>query len=168
MTTVRTELNSEQLKSVFRGHAAAVAVVTLDGPAGPVGFTATSVISISATPPLLAFSVDSSSSSWPALAGAATVVVNFLADNQSRVASRFATHGIDRFDADDWSRLPSGEPVLGGTRAWVLARVIDRVAVGRSHLVSLHALDHGQEQPDARPLLYLDRAYHQAGHPVPS
>nr|WP_090033625.1 flavin reductase family protein [Cellulomonas marina] len=153
-------LTPEEYKDVFRQHAAGVAVVTLSGPRGPVGFTATSVISVSAAPPLLAFSVDSGSSSWPALSVARTVVVNFLAEDQADVSSRFATRGQDRFAGGGWSRLPSGEPVLHGTQSWVRARVLDRVPVGTSFLVSLHALEHGT-RPEARPLVYRDRAYHR-------
>ena len=70
----------------------------------PVGFTATSVISVSADPPLLAFSVDSASSAWRALADAETLVVNFLTAAQVEVSARFATSGIDRFATTEWSR----------------------------------------------------------------
>lgn len=163
MTTVTTELTPEQFTSVFRHHTAAVAVVTLQGPSGPVGFTATSVISVSATPPVLAFSINSASSSWPALATAETVVVNFLSADQTEVATRFATSGIDRFDADDWSTLPGGEPVLHHTKAWMRGRVIDRFPAGSSHLVTMHALDHAQERPDTPSLLYKERSYLQPG-----
>lgn len=160
-------LNPEQYKTVFRHHAAAVAVITLNGPSGPVGFTATSVTSVSAAPPVLAFSVSATSSSWPALATARTVVVNFLANDQAGVATRFATPGIDRFDADDWSDLPTGEPALDNTRAWVRARVLDRVPAGNSFILTLHALSHDTPRPAAGPLVYLDSTYHQSGEEVP-
>ncbi|MET9972722.1 flavin reductase family protein, partial [Streptomyces sp. NPDC006356] len=41
------------LRSVFRRHAAGVAVITARGETGPVGFTATSLSSVSAEPPML-------------------------------------------------------------------------------------------------------------------
>jgi flavin reductase (DIM6/NTAB) family NADH-FMN oxidoreductase RutF len=154
-------LDAEEFKTVFRHHAAAVAVVTLTGPAGPVGFTATSITSVSAEPPVLAFSVSASSSSWPALATTETVVVNFLAHNQADVAARFATPGIDRFAADDWFPLPTGEPVLENTRVNVRARILDRVAAGSSYILTLQALDHSYPQPAAGPLLYLNGTYHR-------
>lgn len=52
------------LRSVFRRHAAGVAVVTARGGAGPVGFTATSLTSVSADPPLVSFGISTGSSSW--------------------------------------------------------------------------------------------------------
>ncbi|MGM1030724.1 MAG: flavin reductase family protein [Actinomycetota bacterium] len=154
-----TTLDADRFRAIFRRHAAAVAVVTLNGPVGPVGFTATSVISVSATPPVLAFSVASASSSWPALSSAETVVVNFLRADQADVSTRFATPGIDRFGTGDWHALPSGEPVLHGTRAWMHAQVIDRIPVGASYLVAVRALASSAPPLDAEPLIYLNRTY---------
>ncbi len=153
------QLTPEQYKAVFRQHAAGVAVVTLAGGRGPVGFTATSVISVSAAPPLLAFSIDSASSSWPALAEASTLVVNFLADDQADVSARFAARGVDRFAGGGWTTLPTREPVLDGALSWVRGRVVQRTPVGTSFLVSLRALAHGT-RPDVAPLVYRDRAYY--------
>lgn len=153
------QLTPEQYKSVFRRHAAGVAVVTLLGDRGPVGFTATSVISVSAEPPLLAFSIDSGSSSWPALARTRTLVVSFLAQDQADLSARFAARGEDRFAAGGWSTLPTGEPVLDGAQSWVRGRVVQRTPVGTSYLVSVRALDHGTRD-DAEPLVYRDRRYY--------
>ncbi|ROR66705.1 flavin reductase family protein [Agrococcus jenensis] len=157
--TVEAVLDQHRYRAIFRQHAAAVAVVTLDGPTGPVGFTATSVISVSASPPVLAFSVAGTSSSWPALSTAETVVVNFLSADQADVSARFATPGIDRFADRGWDRLPTGEPVLHGVRARVRARVLDRIPAGSSFLVTLLGLDSDAPRRDARPLIYLDRTY---------
>ena len=55
-------LSPERFKLAFRNLAAGVSVVTADDGTGPVAMTATSVISISATPPLLVFSASQLSS----------------------------------------------------------------------------------------------------------
>lgn len=149
-------------KSVFRRHPAGVAVVTFAAGEVPYGFTATSVISVSADPPILTFSIDSGSSSWAALAEADTLVINFLAASQVEVSARFATRDIDRFADGGWSLLPSGEPVLDGSPAWVRGRVVQRTAIGRSFLVSVLALQ-AFEGEAASPLVYHDRTYHAVG-----
>ena len=154
------QLTPEEYKAVFRHHPAGVAVVTLLDGDRPVGFTATSVISVSAEPPLLAFSVASTSSSWPALARARTLAVSFLADDQVELSARFATSGVDRFAAGGWSSLPSGEPVIDDAVSWVRGRIVQRTPVGDSYLVSLRALAHAT-RPDAQPLVYRNRAYHR-------
>jgi len=167
------QLSSDQFKAVFRDHPAGVAVIALVHAGRPVGFTATSVISVSAAPPLLAFSLASTSSCWPAISAAGTLAVSFLADHQDHVSARFAASGIDRFADGGWSPLPTGEPVIDGAVSWCRARIVQRTPVGGSYLVSLRALAAGHADshsdggaaaatsPAASPLVYKDRAYHR-------
>ena len=154
------QLTPDEYKAVFRHHPAGVAVVALRDGDRLVGFTATSVISVSAEPPLLAFSIASTSSSWPALSRSRTLAVSFLADDQVEVSARFATSGIDRFAGGGWSSLPTGEPVIDDAVSWVRGRVVQRTPVGDSYLVSLRALAHAT-RPDAQPLVYRNRSYHR-------
>ena len=125
----------------------------------PVGFTATSVISVSAEPPMLAFSVAATSSGWPALSQADTLTVNLLGAEQVDVWARFATRDVDRFAGVAWRWLPTGEPVLDGVPAWIRGRVVERLPVGSSILVVVQALESSQGDGVA-PLVYHDRAYH--------
>jgi len=157
-----SQVSPDDFKAVFRRHPAGVAVVTFTHGGALYGFTATSVISVSADPPVLTFSIDSTSSSWPALAEADTLVINFLAAAQVDVSARFATRGIDRFAEGDWSLLATGEPVLDGNQAWVRGRVVQRTAIGRSFLVSVLALE-AHQAGVTEPLVYHDRTYHAVG-----
>ncbi|GAA1639233.1 flavin reductase family protein [Georgenia ruanii] len=156
------EISAERFKTVFRNHPAGVAVITLRGPDGPVGFTATSVFSISAEPPLLGFSVAGTSSSLPAVRAASSLAVNFLAADQAHLATQFARKNVDRFAGVDWLPLPSGEPVLRGGAAWVRGHIEQRTPAGESLLVVVRAVlaDHDAGQD---PLVYVDHAYHQLG-----
>lgn len=152
-------LDRATFADLFRRHPAGVAVVTLTDGDRPLGFTATSVISVSAQPAVLAFSINDTSSSWPALSRAETVTVNLLAANQRQVSTVFATSGIDRFAQVDWHQLPTGEPVLGGTAGWISGRILERVPAGGSHLVIV-AADRAEIAND-EPLVYRNRTYHQ-------
>jgi flavin reductase (DIM6/NTAB) family NADH-FMN oxidoreductase RutF len=125
----------------------------------PAGFTATSLTSVSAEPPVISFGVSAGSSSWPHVREAASVVVNFLGAHQEDVARRFATHGLDRFAAPTrWRRLAGGEPVLDDTAGWLRAEVEALVPVGDHHLVlaRVTATDLRDATP---PLLYHDGRY---------
>jgi flavin reductase (DIM6/NTAB) family NADH-FMN oxidoreductase RutF len=155
-------ISAQDFKAVFRHHPAGVAVITLRAPDGPVGFTATSVISVSAEPPILAFSLAASSSARPAVMGAESLVVNFLAADQQHVAAQFARRGVDRFATTPWAPLPTGEPVLEGTTVWVRGLVEERIPVGDSLLVTLRAVCAGHGDTDS-PLTYVDRTYHRLG-----
>ncbi|WDV49828.1 flavin reductase family protein [Streptomyces coeruleorubidus] len=142
------------LRSVFRRHAAGVAVITARGDTGPVGFTATSLASVSAEPPLLSFGVGTGSSSWPAIAAADHVGVHILGEHQQQLAATFARSGADRFAPPTaWREGPEGVPVLDGVPAWLVGRVVTRVPAG-DHRIVIAEVMHGDATGTGRPLLY--------------
>jgi flavin reductase (DIM6/NTAB) family NADH-FMN oxidoreductase RutF len=152
-------------RSLFRQHAGGVVVVTLDAGTGPAGFTATSLTSVSLDPPMATVAISNTSSTWPGLRAAPSVVVNFLDHDQHEIAGRFATSGIDRFaPPTHWHRLDSGEPVLDESRRWMRATVRDRIAVGDHHVVVLQIeqIELGDEAGSA--LVYHCGTYHPIGH----
>jgi flavin reductase (DIM6/NTAB) family NADH-FMN oxidoreductase RutF len=159
-------LDRTLLRQAFRRHAAGVTVVTLAGPVGPVGFTATSVSSLSAAPPLIAFSVSVTSSAASALLAASTVVVHLLSAGHEPIARRFATSGVDRFAAPiRWRALPTGEPVLTDAAVWLRARIEHRVAAGESYLVVAEVVDSHVDRDDD-PLVYHDGRYGTISEPT--
>ncbi|PZT70090.1 flavin reductase [Streptomyces sp. SW4] len=142
------------LRSVFRRHAAGVAVITARGDAGPAGFTATSLTSVSAEPPLLSFGIGTGSSSWPAVARAEHVGVHLLGEHQQHLAATFARSGADRFGPGTaWRDGPEGVPVLEDVPAWLVCRVVARVPAG-DHRIVLGEVLTGDAGGPGRPLLY--------------
>jgi len=154
------QVTADAFKRIFRRHPAGVSVITLNNAEGePVGFTATSVISVAAAPPSVAFSLAATSRSWPAIARCESLVINFLTADQADTSLRFAATDIDRFAAGGWSRLETGEPVLDDSHAWLRARVARRIPVGPSFLIILDVLQ-TEVRSDDLPLIYHDRGHH--------
>lgn len=150
---------ADLLRSVFRRHAAGVAVITARGDAGPVGFTATSLTSVSTEPPLLSFGIGTGSSSWPTVCEAEYVGVHVLGEHQQELATTFARSGADRFAAPTaWREGPEGVPVLDGVLAWLVCRVVARVPAG-DHRVVLAEVLLGDPAGAGRPLLYHQGRY---------
>ncbi|WP_149822936.1 flavin reductase family protein [Streptomyces tailanensis] len=142
------------LRSVFRRHAAGVAVITAQDGTGPVGFTATSLTSVSAEPPLLSFGIGSGASSWPVISEAEYVGVHILGEHQQELAATFARSGADRFGAPTgWRSGPEGVPVLDDVLAWLVCRVAARVPAG-DHRIVLAEVVFGDPSGVGRPLLY--------------
>ncbi|MET7650979.1 MULTISPECIES: flavin reductase family protein [unclassified Streptomyces] len=142
------------LRSVFRRHAAGVAVITASDESGPVGFTATSLSSVSAEPPMLSFGIGTGASSWPALSRATHVGVHLLGEHQQALAATFARSGADRFGAPTaWRAGPHGVPVLDDVLAWLVCRVVARVPAG-DHRIVLAEVVLGDPEGAGRPLLY--------------
>ncbi|WP_328557071.1 MULTISPECIES: flavin reductase family protein [unclassified Streptomyces] len=142
------------LRSVFRRHAAGVAVITASGGRGPVGFTATSLTSVSADPPVVSFGIGTGASSWPAISEAGHVGVHVLGEHQRELAATFARSGADRFGSPTrWSNGPEGVPVLDDVLAWLVCRVVARVPAG-DHRIVLAEVVLGDPTGTGSPLLY--------------
>ncbi|WP_330445245.1 flavin reductase family protein [Streptomyces anulatus] len=150
----------DRFKQVFRRYPAGVVVVTADSGRGPVGFTATSLTSLSLDPPLVSYGIGVAASSWPHVEAAASTVVNFLGADQESLARTFATSGIDRFAGPTaWRRLPEGEPVLDGVAGWLRLETERIVPAGDHRIVIARVTDSWLDE-DRAPLLFHDGAYH--------
>lgn len=154
----------EELKSVFRQQPGGVTVVTADAGDGPVALTATSVSSVSTEPPLLLFSVSSTSSSAATILGAETVIVHLLDADHLELAQLAATSGVDRFaDTSAWTRLVTGEPAYHSARAWIRGRIVNTLGAGNATVVVVHMLQAttGASTSDSpSPLVYWNREWH--------
>jgi len=160
---------TDQFVAAFRNHPAGVALVTADPGDGPVAMTATSVCSVDANPPTVAFSASGRSSSTPSLLRSSTVVVHLLSARQVHLAKMGATSGIDRFaDTSLWDRLPTGEVVFRDAAAWIRGRVIGTLPAQGATLFMVEGDEIGGRHADSRrdaepPLVYHSRGWHTLG-----
>lgn len=151
----------EDFRQVFRRHAAGVTVITYTDGGELGGFTASSLISVAAEPPSVAFAVTTASLGCQALLRLERFVVNFLDDAASELALSFAGRGGKRFAADTYELLASGEPVLHAASAYLQARIVARYPQGDSHLIvgELCGVHIRNPQAEMRPLVYLNRRF---------
>lgn len=156
--TTTGSISMDAYRALFRTHPGGVAVITVGGERA-AGFTATSVISVSADPPLLVFSINKSTSSWPIVAEAKSAVVHFLTETDRALADRFSTSGIDRFAGLDYTTLPTGEPLIAGVETWAKGSLINKVEVGMSVLFVMLIEDSSAAEAH-RALVYQARNYY--------
>lgn len=155
---------ADDFRAAFRNHPAGVAIVTADDGGGPAGLTATSVTPVSAEPALLLFTLSSGASAAPVISNAETAVVHLVCAEQVELARRFATSGIDRFAGPvGWTRLATGEPLLGGVDTWLRGRIVDRIAAGDSTVVLLRVVGVHAGRFPRSPLVYLNRTWYSLG-----
>src|SRR5690606_16110275 len=120
----------EAFKRAFRRHAAGVAAITARAPDGnPVGFTATSLASLAAIPPLATFNMARVSSAWTAMTVGNHVGIHMLGRSTRHLAELMAADHDVRFTGDHWHAGPHGVPVLDGVTAWMVGRIIQVVPV---------------------------------------
>ena len=156
-------ISPDQLKAVFRHQPGGVALVTADDGSRPIAITVTSVISVSAEPPLFIFSASALSSSTPVLLGSKTVVVHLLTDKNVDIAAPRATSCLDRFAGTSrWDRLPTRQQRFHGVDTWIRGEIVNSFEAGTSTMLVIHALEtHTPGDGDTgRPLVYHDRTWH--------
>lgn len=150
-------------KNAFRRHAAGVAVVTaLDAHGAPVGFTATSLASMSAVPPMATFNMARSASSWPAIAETERVIIHLLGRRNRALAEHLAGPHPERFVGGHWRVGPYGLPVLNDVTSWMVGRIVERVAVHNAAVVVVQIEDGGLGDDDEA-LIYHERRYRALG-----
>ena len=149
----------EALKNTFRNHASGVSIITMLDPDGkPAGFTATSMTSLGANPPLASFNVASGSSSWPALCKATWVAIHTLGASNQELAAKMAADHTQRFLDDDWTFGPKGLPVFKGVTSVLIAGIREIHAVEKNAVVIVDVVE-GLSGLEQRPLIYFQRNY---------
>ena len=163
MTYQQENNATEALRAVFRRHASGVSVITMCDEAGkPIGFTATSMTSLGATPPLASFNVASGASSWRAMNTATHVAIHTLGTNNIALAKKMAAAHELRFKDQDWSRGEYNLPIFKDASAVLIARVREIHSV-EANAVVIVEIEHGLVGAEAEPLIYHERSYKTAG-----
>jgi flavin reductase (DIM6/NTAB) family NADH-FMN oxidoreductase RutF len=161
--------SGDDVRAALRRTVASVAVVTAGGEAGPVGYTASSVASVSLAPPTVVFGVGTSGSSWPVIRGARCVGVHFLRADQEWIARRFSGRVADRFGAPlDWHPGPDGVPMLRGTLFSLVCRVDRAIALTDANALVVGTVLVIEAGAGGRSLTYGDGRFASAGRPTPS
>lgn len=155
-----TKTNTEALLTTFRRHASGVSVITCNDTEGnPVGFTATSMTSLGANPPLIMFSVACGASSWDAISTTSHVAVHTLGQRNLHLAQRMAADHTKRFTTEDWERGPENMPVFPDATSVLVAKVRQVINVESNAVVIADVVAGGVGAEDDA-LLYYKRAYH--------
>jgi flavin reductase (DIM6/NTAB) family NADH-FMN oxidoreductase RutF len=155
---------TEAFLAAFRHHPSGVAIITADAGDGPAALTVSSLISVSLSPPTVAFSLSDASSSARTIGRAETLVVHFVRRSDMQLARLCATSGKDRFGTDvNWSRLAGGEPYYPQVDIWFRAAIREQLPVPGARLVTAELLSASQCADDGRAsdaLVYANRSWH--------
>ncbi|MGI5258455.1 flavin reductase family protein [Streptomyces angustmyceticus] len=153
----RAPLDPAEFRAVLGHFASGVTVITSPGEPGPAGFACQSFASLSLDPPLVAFMVARTSTTWPQIARAGVFCVNVLGAGQGELCRGFAVSGGDKFAGVDHTPAPAtGSPRLAGAPAWIDC-TIQAVHTGGDHLIVVGRVEALGTDPSAAadgPLLF--------------
>jgi flavin reductase (DIM6/NTAB) family NADH-FMN oxidoreductase RutF len=114
----------DRCRRLFRRLVGGVAVVSAQGVDGPVGMTASTVTSVSLSPPLLMACLTTASGTLAAIRHSRSFAVQLLGTHQRSLAEDFASRTGSRFAVHD-HHVISGIPLLRGTLGWAVCTLTD-------------------------------------------
>ncbi|MDE1991227.1 MAG: flavin reductase [Rhizobiaceae bacterium] len=163
--TSRDEVETNRLafREGMAKLAAAVNIVTTDGPGGLAGFTASAVCSVTDTPPTLIVCLNRSSSVASAFDQNRALCVNTLASDREALSRLFggSTLQEERFAAAEWTSGKTGAPRLTDAIVSFDCEIESAVDSGTHRVLFCRVVDiaHGHDESEA--LVYFKRRYHR-------
>ncbi|MET1034257.1 MAG: flavin reductase [Arthrobacter sp.] len=160
-----SDLKPEQLqfRQAMSQLAAAVNIVTTDGPHGRLGITVSAVCSVTDSPPTVLVCVNQRSAAHDVFASNGVVAINVLASEQTDLARHFsgATNVPmqERFAWDIWEENAPA-PTLRDARVALVGRIRDSLSQG-THSVMFVEIDAIRIRDGAEGLVYYDRGFHR-------
>ncbi|MDG4795564.1 flavin reductase family protein [Micromonospora sp. WMMD1082] len=132
MISLETAVDERTFRAAMSRLGKCVAITTALGPAGPVGCTTTSLMSLSVAPPSVLLAFRTGGRTLADLLAAGRFAVNVLSRDQNELVHRFAAgNARDRFSAVAY-RLHHGVPLLRGVAVTMVCQLRE----------SLTAVDH--------------------------
>ena len=159
-------VDAAEFATALRQLAAGVCLLTLQDDIDDVGTTVSSVMSVSATPPLVAVGLDAGGYPAELLGDLGRCALSMLAAPHAIVASRFSSAGRPSarhlLESVPWTRTAGGAIVLSGALAALDCR-LERIVPAGDHVLALLEVDDVPVlNADATPLVRLRGRYVEA------
>ncbi|MEX3610759.1 flavin reductase family protein [Rothia sp. LK2588] len=149
----------------FGAQAAGVAIITAQGSDGqPAGLTISSLSSVSAEPPMVAFSFQGRTGSAAKIVDASSFLIHLVGGENVQLAQNFATSKFPKFaDTSTWELLPTGEPLLAGVGRVFRVEPVSVVEANPAVVFLAKVTDFVRHDLEATPVVYHARKFHQLG-----
>ena len=151
-------IDPRELRNVFGAFATGVTVITTADASGkPFGLTANSYTSLSLDPPLVLVCVDKKVDCYACFEQSKVFAINFLAEDQAQLSTRFATKGIEKFEGVPTRPGSLGVPLLEGAIGHIECKLVSGYE-GGDHTIYVGEVQTAAASGD-RPLLFFKGKY---------
>jgi 3-hydroxy-9,10-secoandrosta-1,3,5(10)-triene-9,17-dione monooxygenase reductase component len=151
-------IDSGHFRAVLGHFCSGITVVAALGDEGPVGFTCQSFFSVSLDPPLVAFSVAHTSTSYPRLKHQPAFCVNVLGADQAGHSQVLSSKDPGKWAKVNWTQGAAGAVRIHGALAWIDCAPWSEYPAGDHTIVVARVLDLSADL-GRDPLLYFNRQY---------
>lgn len=154
MTLSTSLIDPRQFRDVMGHLPTGVTVVAgrEPGTGAPAGLVVGTFQSLSLDPPLVTFSVATTSTSWPKIRPAGCFSASVLADGQHDVCQAMSSRQGDKFAGLEWRESAEGCPQIAGAHAWIDGTVVRELEAGDHVIVIAEVLR--LRAGDGHPLIF--------------
>jgi cob(II)yrinic acid a,c-diamide reductase len=159
-----TTIDRQDFREAMSRFAAAVLLVTTDGPAGPRGVTVSAACPVSDDPATMLVCLNQGSVHNRRFGDNGNFAINVLSAENERIARAFSGEGKlsveERFALGGWETRETGAPLLADALVSFDCRLTETRIVATHHVMigEVAGLRFGPKAPS---LLYRDRVYHE-------
>ncbi|MEM8702095.1 MAG: flavin reductase [Pseudomonadota bacterium] len=158
----RLPLDTQSFREAMSRIAAAVHVVTTDGPGGQQGATVSAACSVSDDPPSILICLNRQTRVHSAVLQNRCFCLNTLSDDHEGISDSFAGRDnlemSERFSRADWTRLATGCPALDSARLSVDCEIYSVSEMGTHSIIVGTVVDLRMTDP-GKSLIYVRRGY---------
>ncbi|MCU1480510.1 MAG: Flavin reductase-like domain protein [Subtercola sp.] len=164
----KVDLDPGSIRSALGNVPSGVAAICAEVNGEPVGFVASSFsVGISFDPPIVLFSAQNTSSTWPVLRSAERLGISILARSQEEACLQLASRSRNRFDGLETIRSEKGALFVANSACLLECTVVAEIPAGDHHIVLLQVRDVAVDR-DAEPLIYHRSAFRRLTVPLSS
>lgn len=157
-TATAPSIDPDLFRRVMGRFATGVTVVSFLRDGQPAGMTVNAFLSVSLEPPLVLVSVRKASRFVEHVRVGDRCGINILSEQQRHLGPHFASQPEQEVHVDFADH--AGIPVLAGSLAQIVARVVDIHPAG-DHLLFIAQIEHLAHGPEAQPLIFYSGRYKQ-------
>ena len=152
MTLTQTGLDSATLRHAFGQFPSGVVAICAAFDGEPMGLAGSSFVGVSLDPPLVAFCVQDTSTTWPKLRTGERLGVSVLGEVHEGAVRTLAAKTGNRFDGLATTTTDEGAMFVDGACAWLDTTVTQEVPAG-DHVIVLMRVN-WLEMRDAMPIVF--------------
>jgi flavin reductase (DIM6/NTAB) family NADH-FMN oxidoreductase RutF len=136
-----TDLSPTSLREAFGHFPSGVIAIAAEVDGTRVGLAASTFVPVSLEPPLVAFCVQNSSTTWPKLKDLPSLGISVLGEAHDTAARTLAAKTGDRFAGLETESRDSGAVFVNGTSVWLESAIEQLVPAGDHTIVVLRVSD---------------------------
>jgi flavin reductase (DIM6/NTAB) family NADH-FMN oxidoreductase RutF len=157
-----TELSPTSLREAFGHFPSGVIAIAAEVDGTLVGLAASTFVPVSLEPPLVAFCVQNTSTTWPKLKDLPSLGISVLGEAHDTAARALAAKTGDRFAGLETETRGSGAVFIHGTSVW-LETSIDQLVPAGDHTIVLLRVNDITINDEVSPIVFHRSAFRKLG-----